>query len=69
MLKNIEKLHESIFKEKHVKKKYFEKNKKHKTAIENVKLASDIFEQEYVEALRERNLDVERSRNYTCRFC
>ena len=55
MLKNIEKLHESILKEKNtLRKKYFEKNKKHKTAIENVKLASDIFEREYVEAMREK---------------
>ena len=44
MLKNIEKLHESILKEKNtLRKKYFEKNKKNKTAMENVKLASDIF--------------------------
>jgi len=55
MLKNIEKLHESILKEKNtLRKKYFEKNKKNKTAMENVKLASDIFEREYVEAVREK---------------
>ena len=55
MLRNIEKLHESILKEKNtLRKRYFEKNKKNKTAMENVRLASDIFEREYVEAVREK---------------